>query len=166
MAEALLRKHAGDRLEVASAGFEPTDVHPLTREVLSEVGIDGSNLSAKGLREFLAKHTVRHAIIVCAQAESSVPKSTRSPGDVVLGLRRSAREGSRAAAGEVPARADDRRAYSSLVTGTPRVSDDQSGPPLRAGFPSSTFMTLWIFTAMGVGLRSALSFSFTATLNA
>lgn len=74
MAEALLRKHAGDRFEAASAGFEPTDVHPLTREVLAEVGIDGSNLSAKGLREFLAKRAVRHAIIVCAQAEEQCPK--------------------------------------------------------------------------------------------
>jgi arsenate reductase len=74
MAEALLRKHAGDRFEAASAGFEPTDVHPLTREVLAEVGIDGSDLSAKGLREFLAKRAVRHAIIVCTQAEEQCPK--------------------------------------------------------------------------------------------
>ena len=74
MAEALLRKHAGDRFEAASAGFEPTDVHPLTREVLAEVGIDGSDLSAKGLREFLARRAVRHAIIVCAQAEAECPK--------------------------------------------------------------------------------------------
>lgn len=74
MAEALLRKHAGDRFEATSAGFEPTDVHPLTREVLAEVGIDGSDLSAKGLREFLAKRAVRHAIIVCAQAEAQCPK--------------------------------------------------------------------------------------------
>ena len=50
MAEALLRKHAGDRFEVASAGFEPTDVHPQTRPVLAETGIDGSGLHAKGIR--------------------------------------------------------------------------------------------------------------------
>lgn len=74
MAEALLRKHAGDRFEVASAGFEPTEVHPLTRAVLAEVGIDGSHLHAKGIHEFLAKVPVRHAIIVCAQAEEQCPK--------------------------------------------------------------------------------------------
>lgn len=74
MAEALLRKHAGDRFEVASAGFEPTDVHPQTRAVLAEVGIDGSGLHAKGIHEFLAKVAVRHAIIVCAQAEAQCPK--------------------------------------------------------------------------------------------
>ncbi len=74
MAEALLRKHAGDRFEAASAGFEPTDVHPLTRAVLAEVGIDGSRLHAKGMREFLAKRTVRYAIIVCAGTEEQCPK--------------------------------------------------------------------------------------------
>jgi arsenate reductase len=74
MAEALLRKHAGDRFEVASAGFEATDVHPHTRAVLAEVGIDGSGLYAKGMREFLARRAVRHAIIVCAQAEEQCPK--------------------------------------------------------------------------------------------
>jgi arsenate reductase len=74
MAEALLRKHAGDRFEAASAGFEPTDAHPLTREVLAEVGIDERDLSVEGLRGFLAKRAVRHAIIVCAQAEKQCPK--------------------------------------------------------------------------------------------
>jgi arsenate reductase len=74
MAEALLRKHAGDRFEVASGGFEPTEVHPHTHAVLAEAGIDSSSLHAKGLHEFLAKVAVRHAIIVCAQAEKQCPK--------------------------------------------------------------------------------------------
>lgn len=74
MAEAFLRKHAGERFEASSAGFEPTEVHPLTRAVLAEVGIDATDLHAKGLREFLAKVPVRHAIIVCAQAEEQCPK--------------------------------------------------------------------------------------------
>jgi arsenate reductase (thioredoxin) len=74
MAEALLRKHAGDRFEAASAGFEPTDVHPHTRTVLAEIGIDGSGLRAKPLHEFLARQAVRHAIIVCAGAEEQCPK--------------------------------------------------------------------------------------------
>ncbi len=74
IAESLLRKCAGDRFEVASAGFHPTDVHPLTRQVLAEVGIDGSDLRAKGTREFLGKVAVRSAIIVCARAEAECPR--------------------------------------------------------------------------------------------
>ncbi len=54
MAEAFLRKYAGERFEAASAGFEPTDVHPLTRAVLAEVGIGASSLHAKGTRDEIA----------------------------------------------------------------------------------------------------------------
>jgi arsenate reductase len=74
MAEAFLRKYGHDRFEVASAGFEPTEVHPLTRTVLAEVGIDTSGLHAKGVQDFLAKVSVRYAIIVCARAEKHCPK--------------------------------------------------------------------------------------------
>lgn len=74
MAEALLRRHAGHRFEVASAGVEPTEIHPLTRQVLAEVHIDLSGLSAKGMKEFLGKVAVRYAIIVCADAEKSCPR--------------------------------------------------------------------------------------------
>lgn len=74
IAEALLRKYAGDRFEVASAGLEPTEVHPLTRQVLAEVGVDPSGLVAKGAREFLGRVSVRYAIIVCAEAEKRCPR--------------------------------------------------------------------------------------------
>jgi arsenate reductase len=74
IAEALLRKHAGHRFEVASAGLEPTEVHPLTRHVLTEVGIDPCGLSVKGTKEFLGKVAVRYAIIVCTEAEKHCPR--------------------------------------------------------------------------------------------
>jgi hypothetical protein len=48
-AEALLQRHADHRFEVFSAGLQPTEVHPLTRQVLTEVGIDPSELRAKAL---------------------------------------------------------------------------------------------------------------------
>jgi arsenate reductase len=38
MAEAFLRRHGGDRFETASAGFEPSEIHPMTRQVMEEVG--------------------------------------------------------------------------------------------------------------------------------
>ena len=40
LAEAILRRAGGDRFEVASAGVEPTEVHPLTRRVLEDAGYD------------------------------------------------------------------------------------------------------------------------------
>ena len=38
MAEALLRKHGGDRFEVHSAGTDPKGINPLTLRVLAEAG--------------------------------------------------------------------------------------------------------------------------------
>jgi arsenate reductase (thioredoxin) len=41
MAAALLRHHAGDRVEVLSAGSAPADeINPAVREVMAELGID------------------------------------------------------------------------------------------------------------------------------
>src|SRR5688500_1379496 len=46
MAEALLRHYAGERFEVLSAGATPTEVHPLTRQVLTDIDLDPSGLYA------------------------------------------------------------------------------------------------------------------------
>jgi Low molecular weight phosphotyrosine protein phosphatase len=48
IAEALLRKYAGHRFEAISAGLEPTDVHPLTRQVLEEIGVAHCAQRARG----------------------------------------------------------------------------------------------------------------------
>jgi arsenate reductase (thioredoxin) len=73
MAEALLKKHAGDRFEVYSAGFEPTDINPFTRQVLAEVGLDLGGQYAKGVKEYLGKINFAYVIIVCARAEKTCP---------------------------------------------------------------------------------------------
>ena len=74
MAEALLRHLTGDRFEVVSAGLEPTAVHPLTRQVLVEAGVDVSGLHAKGVNEFLGKASVQYAIVVCSEEEWQCPR--------------------------------------------------------------------------------------------
>jgi arsenate reductase len=74
MAEALLRRHGGHRFEACSAGLEPTDVHPLTRQALAEVGVDASGLRAKGINEFLGKVSVRHAVVVCERTQARCPR--------------------------------------------------------------------------------------------
>jgi len=74
IAEALLRYHAGDRYGACSAGVEPTEVHPLTRAVLEEVGIGATALRSKPIAEFLGRTRVRTAIVVCAQAAESCPR--------------------------------------------------------------------------------------------
>jgi arsenate reductase len=73
MAEALLRHHAGGHFEVASAGLRPTEVHPLTRRVLAEVGVDPSALRAKPVREFFRRRSFQYSIIVCEPDEVDCP---------------------------------------------------------------------------------------------
>ena len=67
MAEALLRKLAGDRYRACSAGLEPTEVHPMTLRVLEEAGVDTAGLRSKGVDELLGKANVRTAVVVCSQ---------------------------------------------------------------------------------------------------
>lgn len=74
MAEAFLRKHGGERFDVASAGLETTAIHPMTVRVMNEVGLDISNQQAKGLDAFLGKTTIQVAIIVCEQAQKNCPR--------------------------------------------------------------------------------------------
>lgn len=74
MAEALLRNFAPSRFEVISAGLAPTEVHPLTRRVLEEIGIETTMLRAKGIDEYLAKATVHYAVVVCETTQAQCPK--------------------------------------------------------------------------------------------
>jgi len=52
MAEAFLRKYAGEYFDVYSAGLEPGELNPFTIKVMDEVGIDMSNHYAKGLHDY------------------------------------------------------------------------------------------------------------------
>ncbi len=73
MAEALLKKRAADQFEAHSAGTEPKGIHPLTIQVMSEVGIDLSGQRPKDLRQYLGKLAVRYAIFLCPRAEEKCP---------------------------------------------------------------------------------------------
>jgi len=73
MAEAFLRKHAGDRFEVHSAGLEPKGIHPYTRQVMEEVGIPLDSHRSKSLDEYFMKVQIGYLITVCSNAEEKCP---------------------------------------------------------------------------------------------
>lgn len=52
MAEAFARAMGSDQVTVASAGFEPTQVHPMAIQVMQEIGIDISQHSSKSIEGF------------------------------------------------------------------------------------------------------------------
>jgi arsenate reductase len=73
MAEALLRQLAGDHYEAFSAGTEPKGIHPLTIQVLEEIGVPTAGLHSKDLNEFLGHQHFSHVIIVCSHAAETCP---------------------------------------------------------------------------------------------
>ena len=77
MAEGLLRSFGEDRVEVCSAGTNPSIVRPEAIAVMSELGIDISGHRSKHVREFDGQH-FDYVITVCDQANESCPVF---PGD-------------------------------------------------------------------------------------
>jgi len=73
MAEALLRKYAGDHFEVHSAGLEPKPIHPYTRQVMEEIGLDLKGHDSQSLMEYMGKMHFGYLITVCAEADKSCP---------------------------------------------------------------------------------------------
>jgi arsenate reductase len=73
MAEGILRRAAGDVVEVASAGSRPAGyVHPLAIRALAEIGIDISTHTSKHMNDFLDRE-VRTVITVCGNADQACP---------------------------------------------------------------------------------------------
>jgi arsenate reductase len=72
MAEALLRRHGGDRFEVHSAGTEPRGINPLTVRILEESGIDASWARSRSVAEYLGQ-PFDYVITVCDQARQACP---------------------------------------------------------------------------------------------
>jgi arsenate reductase len=78
MAEGLLRYFGNGKFEVYSAGTNPSFVHPLAIEAMSEIGIDISWHRSKSVMEFIGQ-SFDYVITVCDKAKESCPTF---PGDV------------------------------------------------------------------------------------
>jgi arsenate reductase (thioredoxin) len=72
MAEGLLRRYGKGRLEVESAGVEPSTVRPLAIEAMAELGIDISDHSSKSVDRFQGRK-FDYVITVCDNARESCP---------------------------------------------------------------------------------------------
>ena len=74
MAEALLRWLAGNRVEVYSAGIEPSQVHPMAVQAMAELGIDISAQRSKSVDELAGPFDV--CVTVC-DANCPIPPGAR-----------------------------------------------------------------------------------------
>jgi arsenate reductase len=79
MAEAMLRKYAGNRFEVYSAGLEPKGLNPYMIKVMEEAGYDMSLHFSKSINSFDdGKATFDFLITVCGDAEKKCPYFPRA----------------------------------------------------------------------------------------
>lgn len=72
MAEALLRRHGGDRFDAFSAGTEATTVNPRTLRVLHEAGLPTAGLSSKSMTGYFGQQ-FDYYITVCDPARQACP---------------------------------------------------------------------------------------------
>jgi protein-tyrosine-phosphatase/DNA-binding transcriptional ArsR family regulator len=72
IAEALLQRAGGDRVQVVSAGSHPKALHPYAVRVMREYGIDLSGRRSKHLSEF-STHRFDYVITVCDRVREICP---------------------------------------------------------------------------------------------
>lgn len=72
MAEGILRRLSAGRIEVNSAGSQPSHIHPLAVQVMEQLEIDISNQRSKHLNEFV-NQSFDYVITVCDRARETCP---------------------------------------------------------------------------------------------
>ena len=129
MAEGFLRKYAGDRFSVESAGTKATTIHPLAVRAMREVGIDISGQRSKSVDDVGEGWDV--VVTVC---DASCPIPPRSG----LKLRWSFPDPALAGGDEEQRLAAFREVKSAFARGATRLIFNRCSSSLHATEPQST----------------------------
>ena len=81
MAEGILRHLSEGRIEVESAGSQPTNLHPLAVQTMGRMGIDISGQRSKHLDEFRGQ-SFDYVVTVCDRVRESCPTFPGDPKQV------------------------------------------------------------------------------------
>ncbi|TFF99121.1 MAG: arsenate reductase ArsC [Promethearchaeota archaeon] len=73
IAEAYLRNYGGENFNAFSAGFEKKEIHPFTKKVMKEKGIDLEKHYSKELKELMNEREFNIIVTVCSKAEELCP---------------------------------------------------------------------------------------------
>lgn len=73
MAEAFVRRYAGDQFEAYSAGLEPKGINPYTMRVMREISLSLDGHRSKALSEYMGQVHFGYMITVCADADEKCP---------------------------------------------------------------------------------------------
>ncbi|HEY2411350.1 MAG TPA: arsenate reductase ArsC [Pirellulaceae bacterium] len=81
MAAGFLRQVAGDRLDVFTAGMQPSgELQPLAVKIMAEVAIDISAQKPTAVSEYLGKRDFDYLVTVTTEAEGQIPQSQPGVG--------------------------------------------------------------------------------------
>ena len=72
MAEGLFRYYYGEKCDVYSAGSKSRGIHPMSVQIMAEIGIDLSNHRSKSLKEFKG-HEMDYVVTVCGEGQVACP---------------------------------------------------------------------------------------------
>lgn len=81
LAEGITRYLAGDQVDVYSAGNEPSEIHPLTIEMLQELGIDTSQHYSKSMEQFIDQK-FDYIITTCDRVRGGCPTFPSDPQQI------------------------------------------------------------------------------------
>lgn len=81
MAEGILRAKSGDRVEVFSAGTEPSVVNSFAIQAMGQMGIDISGHTSKNVQDFV-NEDFDYVITVCDRAKESCPIFPSAPEQI------------------------------------------------------------------------------------
>ena len=81
LAEAILRQLGGDQVEAFSAGNQPTQVHPMTLELLEQHEIDTSRQTSEPMEPFTDQQ-FDYVITVCDQVRENCPTFPGEPDQI------------------------------------------------------------------------------------
>jgi arsenate reductase len=71
MGEAFLKRYAGERFDVLSAGLKPGKLNPLVVEVMAEIGVDISNNKTKSILSIWRSGQVFEYVIAVCDKQSA-----------------------------------------------------------------------------------------------
>jgi arsenate reductase len=74
MAEAFIRFYGSDKFDVFSGGTEPQPIHPLTIQVMNEVGISLDQQHSKTAQLFFGHSAFHFALMVSHPSETNCPR--------------------------------------------------------------------------------------------
>lgn len=72
MAEGIFRHYFGEKCDVYSAGSDPQGIHPISVQIMAEMGIDISKHKSKSLKEFEG-HKMDYVITLCGDRQDACP---------------------------------------------------------------------------------------------